>query len=83
MFKNIANPIATETLTRVDYLIHKFYYSICMNTRGRPITGADIKHFYDYRVCHFQNRFAYKIVTFRKALFGSDAACRDSPLCGI
>ncbi len=30
--------------------------------RGRPIIAIDIKHFYDYRIGHFQNRCADKII---------------------
>ncbi len=47
-----------------------------------PIIGTDNKHFYDYRYLHFQNWCADKIIQFWNALFGSNAACRISPLCG-
>ncbi len=47
-----------------------------------PIIGADFKHFYDYQYLHFQNWCAVKIIKFWNALFGSNAACWNSPLCG-
>ncbi len=48
----------------------------------RLLLLADIRHFYDYRIGHFQNRCADKNYLILNVLFGSDAACLNSPLCG-
>ncbi len=64
------------------YQINSVFNKMC-HLRGRPVIGADIKHLYDYRLSHFQNRCADKIIKFWNALFGSDAAYRNSPLCGL
>ncbi len=60
------------------------FWGLCctVESRGRPIIGADFKHFYDYQYLHFQNWCADKIIKFWNALFGSNAACWNSPLCG-
>ncbi len=53
---------------QIKSLLWSHYHSTCalvseifdsvLQTRGRPIIGADIKHLTDYDIGHFQNRFA-------------------------
>ncbi len=52
------NPIYPEDqyLTVPEALKIFFVKVDCISVRGRPIIGADIKHFTD--IGHFQNRFA-------------------------